>query len=191
MRAMAPTTDPALSRLIRADLERARQRTGLGCWSVLLGIGTVVSLALGGYLVAEGLRYNHPHDVEQFGAIFGAATILLALATAATVWKTRQARSTLHDAVVTRRADVVWVYPKHTAVDLKAYYGGHHVGREQHLAMMIAFADATSAEVAMSSHEELSEATAVLARWLPHAQHGYSVELAQQYAAHPTSLRRA
>lgn len=181
--------DPQLKRLIDADLAWARQRTGLGCWSVFLAIATVVSLGLGGYLVFGAMRYRQIAEAEQFGAIFGIATLVLGLMTAATVWKSRQVRSALHDAVVLRRADVVWVYPKQTTVDLKAYYGGHHVGQEQYLKVVVAYVDATSVEVPMPSQIALAEATGVLQRWLPNARHGYSSELAQQYAAAPASLR--
>lgn len=184
-------TDSSLVALIAADRRRARDRTGLGCWTVFLALGTLVSLGLGAYLVAEAVRYNHRAEAAQFLLLFGAGTVLLGAGTAAAWWKVRQARSTLEDAVVGRRAHVVWVYPKNTSVTVKDHYGGHQVGREQYVALVIAFADGTSVEVALESLIELAQAEAALTRWLPHAQHGYSPDLAQQYAAAPSSLRRA
>jgi hypothetical protein len=183
-----PTLEPALSAAVAADLARARQRTGLGCWSVFLGLGALVSLGLAAYVVVTS---HNRTEIEQFGAIFGGAALLLALLCAVAVWKVRQARSALHDAVVVRRSDVVWVYPKHKSVDIKAYYGGRHVGREQYLSLIVAFADATSTEVSLASLQELTEVTGLLERWLPHAQHGYSADIERQYASDPGSLRRA
>lgn len=57
--------------------------------------------------------------------------------------------------------------------------------------LMIAFADGRSVEVALESMIEQVEASAALVRWLPEPQHGYSTELAQAYAAAPSSLRRS
>lgn len=182
--------DPALEKLIRADLGRARNLEGLGCWSVFLGIFTLASVGLGVYLVLGALRYNHADDAEQYAMMFGASAVVSGLATLAVLRRRSRVRSALHDAVVTRRADVVWVYPKHTSVDLRAYYGGHHVGHEQRLGLVVAFADGTSVEIGLESMIEQVEAAAALTRWLPHAQHGYSAELAQAYAASPASLRR-
>ncbi len=182
--------DPALQKFIRDDLERLRNQEGFGCWSVFLGLGTVVSFGLGAYLVHGALRYNHVDEALQFGALLGGATVLMGLGSLLLRVRSARVRSPLHAAVVERRTEVVWVYPRHERVNVVDSLTRAHKRNDLYLHVTIAFADGTATQVGVTSTAEQSEMTAVLARWLPHAQHGYSKELEQAFVASPSSLRK-